>query len=82
MTLLVPLADLIDPVAEAARLRKEIDKVREDVARIEKKLANPNFVERAPAEVVDKERARLAEQRTAVSRLGAQLARIETLLRP
>jgi valyl-tRNA synthetase len=80
MTLLVPLADLIDPVAEAARLRREIDKVREDIARMEKKLANPNFVDRAPAEVVGRERTRLADQREAASRLGAQLARIQSLL--
>ncbi len=73
MKLLIPLADVIDKDAEIKRLQKEIDKRQADLERSEKKLANPSFVERAPAEVVDKERERVAELRTSLETLNGQL---------
>jgi valyl-tRNA synthetase len=59
----VPLAGVIDLTAEVARIDKELARVDGDLALIEKKLSNPNFVERAPAEVVEKDRARVEELR-------------------
>ncbi|HET9551795.1 MAG TPA: valine--tRNA ligase [Anaeromyxobacteraceae bacterium] len=65
----VPLAGVIDVAAETARIDKELAKVAGDLALLEKKLSNPNFVERAPAEVVAKDRARVEELREAQLKL-------------
>jgi len=52
----VPLEGLLDLEAERARLRKELDKVEGELQRRSRKLNNPSFLERAPEEVVEKER--------------------------
>ena len=72
--LYVDLAGVVDVAAERARLDKEIRKVTEAVGFIEGKLARPEFVERAPAEIVDKERQRLAEGQELRQKLEASLA--------
>ncbi len=79
MKLLIPMAGLIDKNAELARLNKEIEKLHKDIARIEGKLNNANFVEKAPAAVVEKERNKLSEQQTALQQLAGQVAKIEKL---
>ncbi|HMH49316.1 MAG TPA: valine--tRNA ligase [Candidatus Acidoferrum sp.] len=76
--LYVSLEGVVDVAAERARLDKEIRKVAETVGFIEGKLARPEFVERAPAEIVEKERQRLAEQREVREKLEASLAWIRT----
>jgi valyl-tRNA synthetase len=76
LEILVPMAGLIDKEAELARLAKEIEKLGKDLARIEGKLSNSSFVDRAPAEVVDKERAKLADQQQALEKLREQEQRI------
>ena len=73
------MAGLIDKDTEIARLGKEIDRRRSEVERTEAKLANPSFVERAPADIVEKERQRLAELRSAHAQLEEQLAQIRAL---
>jgi valyl-tRNA synthetase len=72
--LYVDLGGVVDLAAERVRLDKEIRKVSETVAFIEGKLARPDFVERAPAEIVDKERQRLSEQRELRGKLEASLS--------
>src|SRR5438105_2806041 len=57
----LPLAGLIDFAAEKARVEKELEKLEGELAGIAKRLENPGFLARAPAEVVDKDRARAAE---------------------
>jgi valyl-tRNA synthetase len=52
----LPLADLIDVEVERNRLEKEIKRLENQIAGLEKKLNNENFISRAPKEVVDKER--------------------------
>jgi valyl-tRNA synthetase len=79
MRLLIPLAGLIDKDAEIARLEKEQAKVRKNLDQCSAKLANPSFVERAPADVVEKERARVAEMEVTLKELGAQLEKIGRL---
>ncbi|HKK04822.1 MAG TPA: valine--tRNA ligase [Gammaproteobacteria bacterium] len=79
LQILIPMAGLIDKAAESARLGKELDKLARDIERGEAKLANPQFVDRAPAEVVDKERERVGSLRAAHERLSEQLARIARL---
>ena len=79
MEVLVPMAGLIDKSAELARLQKEIDKATKDLERIEGKLSNESFVAKAPAAVVDKERAKCDDLRLTVSKLEEQKASIESL---
>ncbi|MDX1512654.1 MAG: valine--tRNA ligase [Gammaproteobacteria bacterium] len=79
MKLLVPLEGLIDKDAEAARLNKEIEKLNKDLTRSESKLANPNFVERAPSDVVEKEQARVREFKIAIDKLNEQLNALSRL---
>jgi len=67
----VDLTGVVDLVAERQRLAKEVAKVEETIAFVAQKLARPEFVERAPAEIVERERARLAEQRTLLDKLEA-----------
>lgn len=79
MKLLVPIAGLIDKDAELARLGRQIGKLKTDLDRSRAKLSNPNFAERAPAAVVDKERDRASEMERSISDLEAQQARIEAI---
>jgi valyl-tRNA synthetase len=80
MTILVPLADLIDLSSEAERLQKQIEKLNNDKHRIETKLANENFVQRAPAEVVSQERERLQELIDVLEKLEEQHNKILKLI--
>jgi valyl-tRNA synthetase len=66
----------IDLAAEQARLGKETVRLQGEIARAEIKLGNPGFVARAPAAVVEQERARLADFRQALDRLQDQQARL------
>jgi valyl-tRNA synthetase len=76
--LYVDLAGIVDVAAESARLEKEIRKVAETVGFIEGKLARADFVERAPAEIVEKERQRLREQQELRQKLEASLGWVRT----
>jgi valyl-tRNA synthetase len=73
LEIFVPLAGIVDLAAERQRLAKEIKKAETDIAFLEGKLARPEFVARAPAEVVERERARLDEQRGLRAKLGESL---------
>jgi len=75
-TVCLPLGGLIDIDAEKARLEKAIGKAREEIARLEKKLANEKFVANAKPEVVQAERDKLAEAVPALEKLQAAHARI------
>ncbi|TVR62326.1 MAG: valine--tRNA ligase, partial [Candidatus Competibacteraceae bacterium] len=79
LQILIPLSGLIDQAAESARLAKEIAKLRKDLERGTAKLGNADFLGRAPAAVVDKERGRVAELQSVMTQLEAQLAHIQQL---
>ncbi|RTZ77624.1 MAG: valine--tRNA ligase, partial [Gammaproteobacteria bacterium] len=79
MEVLIPMADLIDKEAELARLEKEIAKLRAEVEQAEKKLSNPGFTDKAPEAVVEKERRKLDNARSAMEKLNDQAERIRTL---
>ncbi|WAN10878.1 valine--tRNA ligase [Stutzerimonas balearica] len=79
LQVLVPMAGLIDKDAELARLDKEIARLDGEVQRVGGKLANAGFVDKAPPQVIDKERAKLAEAEQARAKLVEQRARIASL---
>jgi valyl-tRNA synthetase len=70
----VHLEGLVDLSAERQRLEKEIKRVGEAIAFTRAKLARPEFTERAPAEIVDKEREKLGEQEALHAKLVASLS--------
>ena len=76
MRILVPLAGLIDVAAERERLSKQLAKSRDDAAKSRRKLDNRSFVANAPADVVAKENARVAELEQRAAQLEQQLARL------
>ena len=79
LTLLVPMAGLIDPKAEIERLTKRIAKNDSDLAKLKGKLANENFVRNAPPDVVAADRARMAELEAQNASLAAQLERVRRI---
>lgn len=68
---IVPLTGAVDFVAELARLDKELGKIEKDLVQVNKKLANESFVDKAPAEVVARERARADALADAKAKLEA-----------
>jgi valyl-tRNA synthetase len=79
MQVLVPMAGLIDKNAELARLDKEIARLDGEVKRVGGKLSNQGFVAKAPAEVLDKERAKLNEAEQALGKMVEQRGKIANL---
>ncbi len=79
MEILIPMAGLIDKQAELARIAKALDKLEKDFARTQGKLNNEKFVSNAPAAVIEKEQAKLADFTMQMSKLAAQRESIEAL---
>ena len=69
----------IDLAAETARLTKEVAGLEADTERVRKKLGNPDFVARAPEEVVEENRDKLAEAEAAKAKFESALARLATV---
>ncbi len=78
-TFALPVAEFIDVAAERARLGKEVGALTGDIDKTSKKLGNPDFVSRAPEEVVEENRERLAEAESARAKLQAALQRLEAI---
>jgi valyl-tRNA synthetase len=74
LTLYVPLAGMVDLDQERTRLTKDMTDVQAEIERAETLLGRPGFVERAPAQVVEKERDKLAGLRDRLERLQSHLA--------
>jgi valyl-tRNA synthetase len=66
----------VDVAAERERIAKEIARLEAEIGKLEPKLANQKFVERAPAQVVEQERTRLAGLHATLDQLSEQLARL------
>jgi valyl-tRNA synthetase len=66
----------VDPAAERQRLQKEIARLEGEIAKANAKLGNASFVERAPAQVVEQERSRLAGFEATLARLRPQLDKL------
>jgi valyl-tRNA synthetase len=77
--LCIPLAGLIDVEQEVARISKRIEQLTKEIARIDGKLGNPNFADKAPAEVVAKEKEKLSAYQTELGKMLEQLESVKAL---
>ncbi|MDB0009903.1 valine--tRNA ligase [Gammaproteobacteria bacterium] len=75
--LIIPLEGLIDPEEEMARLQKELESVENDIKIITSKLANKQFVEKAPAAVVDKEKVKIADAENKKAMLEKSIVKLQ-----
>ncbi|WP_310619729.1 valine--tRNA ligase [Flexibacterium corallicola] len=78
-TVCLPLAGVIDLSAEKARLEKDLGKIEAELTKISKKLENPRFVEKAPADVVAGEKEKVIELTERKGKVGEALARLAAL---
>ena len=79
LQVLVPMAGLIDTTAELARLDKEIARLQGEIKRVAGKLGNEGFVAKAPADVIEKERAKQAEYEQALAQFTEQREKMASL---
>ena len=79
LEVMVPMAGVVDVEKELSRLDKELERMMADQARTTAKLANKNFVDRAPEAVVAKEKQKLDELEAGISSISAQKEKIEEL---
>ena len=70
----LPVGELLDVEKEVSRLRNDLAKLEKDIDKSEAKLANAQFVERAPAEVIEKEKAALADNKAKKERITENLS--------
>lgn len=79
VSVFVPMKGLIDPKAEIDRLSKKIEKLQKQFDQLNTKLSNQGFIAKAPASVVEAERAVLADLNDQLGKLGAQKVQLESL---
>jgi valyl-tRNA synthetase len=70
----LPLEGLIDIGAEKTRLTKEAEKIQSEIAKVEEKLANPNFAQKVPAKVLEEHKQRLADWQAKLAQVKSSLA--------
>jgi valyl-tRNA synthetase len=75
-TFVLPLADVIDVEKERARLSKEAARLAGEIEKLEKKLGNPDFIARAPEDVVEEQRERCQEAKAQHTSLSEALGRL------
>lgn len=71
--LYIPFAELVNIDEERARLTKELDKAKNELARVKGKLANEGFVSKAPAALIEAERGKLTKYETLVETITKSL---------
>ncbi len=79
LEVLVPMAGLIDKDAELGRLNKELGRLQGEIKRLGGKLGNAKFVDKAPEQVIEKERTKLKDAQTAAATLQQQVEKIEAI---
>jgi len=79
MEIYLPMEDLINLDEERARLRKEVGKVEDELARVQKKLANADFLAKAKNEVVHKEREKATQFEEKIRTLRGSLEKIQEI---
>ena len=76
-TIALPLAGVVDFAAELARLEKELDKINKDIAQIEGRLGNDQFVAKAPAHVIAEAKQRLEELSARKQKVNEAIERLK-----
>jgi valyl-tRNA synthetase len=76
-TAALPLAGVIDIAAERTRLEREIGKAKAEIAKIDQRFANAEFVAKAPTAVIEENEHRKADFSATIEKLGAALKRIK-----
>lgn len=76
LTLVLPVADIIDIAKERARLQKEIERLNGEIQKVDVKLSNKDFVANAPAEIISEHEARKVDAQATISKLSAALKAI------
>ena len=79
MKILIPMDGLIDKESELKRLSKEVSRLEGEIKRFTGKLSNENFVAKAPATVIDKEKEKLANTETALKNMKEQYEKINNI---
>jgi valyl-tRNA synthetase len=79
MEILLPMSGLIDKAAETQRLTKELGKLNAELAKVQGKLNNAQYLAKAPEAIVSKEQQRLTETKSAIQHLSQQLDKIAAL---
>lgn len=72
----IVIGDLFDVKTEIERINKEISKLKDDITRIEVKLNNPNYTQKAPPSVVEKDRSKLIENKNLLNKLQTELKKL------
>ena len=78
-TVALPIAEVIDIGQEKQRLQKEIAKAEGEITKLQKKLSNAQFLQKAPEAVVEEQRERLAEEQRARAKLDEALKRLSAV---
>ena len=78
-TVALPLAEVIDIAQERGRLERELDKVAGEISKIDSKLANKKFVEKAPEHVVEEQRERRVDAEATQAKLTQALERLKAV---
>jgi valyl-tRNA synthetase len=81
LSLLIPMAGLIEPASELQRLDKRLQKIERELTTSRGKLANHDFVSNAPVDVVAQERSRLADKERTRAALSRQIEQVRALAR-
>jgi valyl-tRNA synthetase len=76
--LFLPLEGLIDVEAEKLRLKKELEKIESEISKVEQKLANPNFAQKVPPQVLEEHKQRLADWQAKLAHLKSALAALQS----
>ena len=79
LKVLVPMKGLIDPTAELNRLAKAQEKLTKQAESLRSKLSNEAFVSKAPANVVENEKAKLAEMDTQLAEMNKQIEQLKAI---
>ncbi len=79
MEILIPMAGFIDKDAEVERLVKSVEKLEKEIERVNNKLGNPGFTEKAPAAVIEKEKEKAAGFTRDIAKLKEQIEKIKAL---